>query len=115
MADTTERQSESQLPPVKVNHQSHVMQNGFKLSSLQDTPGRNKLRSYLNKNFRIRMTDGRILIGIFLCTDADANLILGMCSEFRDEEERNLGLVIVPKKHITSIEVDTAGDKYDLV
>lgn len=56
------------------------------------------------------MTDGRTLIGLFLCTDADANIILGMCSEFREEEERTLGLVIVPKKHIVQIEVDTAGD-----
>lgn len=82
---------------------------------MQNTPGRQKLWSWLNKNFRIRMTDGRILIGLFLCTDSDANIILGMCSEFRDEEERNLGLVIVPKKHITSIEVDTAGDAYDII
>lgn len=68
------------------------------------------------------MTDGRILIGLFLCTDSDANIILGMCSEFRDEEERkdgaeviperSLGLVIVPKRHIVRIEID-ASDKYD--
>lgn len=61
------------------------------------------------------MIDGRILIGLFLCTDSDANIILGMCSEFRDDEERSLGLVIVKKKHIVTIEVDTAGDKYDIV
>lgn len=64
------------------------------------------------------MTDGRTLIGLFLCTDSEANIILGMCSEFRDDEEksqRSLGLVIVPKKHIKSIEVDQAGDKYDIV
>lgn len=28
-------------------------------------------------NFRIEMTDGRVLIGVFLCTDRDANVILG--------------------------------------
>lgn len=44
-------------------------------------------------------------MGYFLCTDRDANIILGMCSEYRDDEERTLGLVIVPKKHIISIEV----------
>lgn len=79
--------------------------------------GRRKLKSWLNKNFRIKMTDGRTLIGTFLCTDADANIILGMCSEFRDDEERSLGLVIVPKKYIVKIEVDTlhAGDKPDVM
>lgn len=59
------------------------------------------------------MSDGRILLGLFLCTDADANIILGMCSEFREEEERSLGLVIVPKKHIVKIEVDVSG-RYDI-
>lgn len=62
------------------------------------------------------MSDGRTLIGLFLCTDSDANIILGMCVEFRDvDEERNLGLVIVPKKHIVSIEVDCSGDQLDVL
>lgn len=63
------------------------------------------------------MTDGRILIGYFLCTDCDGNLILGMSAEFREgmTQERNLGLIIVAKKHIVSLEVDTSGDKHDLV
>ncbi|CRK99686.1 CLUMA_CG013010, isoform A [Clunio marinus] len=74
---------------------------------VKDSIERRKLRSWLSKNFRIKMTDNRILIGVFLCTDRDANIILGICSEFRDEEERFLGSVIVPKKHIVSIEVDT--------
>lgn len=63
------------------------------------------------------MTDGRILIGLFLCTDCDANIILGMCTEYRDGEERSLGLVIGPRKAVTSIEVDSlhAGDKEDVI
>lgn len=75
-----------------------------------ESPGRQKLRSWLNKTFRIKLSDGRILIGYFLCTDKDANIILGMSSEYRDDEERHLGLVIVPKKHIVTIEVDTSKD-----
>lgn len=39
--------------------------------------GKAKLRKWLNMNFRIEMTDGRVLIGVFLCTDRDANVILG--------------------------------------
>jgi hypothetical protein len=34
-----------------------------------------------------------------------------MSQEYRDDEERVLGLVIVPKKHIVSIEVDTYRDE----
>ncbi|XP_025836047.1 N-alpha-acetyltransferase 38-B, NatC auxiliary subunit [Agrilus planipennis] len=77
-----------------------------------------KLRDWLNKLLRIEMTDGRSLVGIFLCTDRDANIILGSCSEYlpEDEEEcdsdehseesRMLGLVMVPGKHIVSISID---------
>lgn len=84
-------------------------------------PGAVKLRNWLNKSLRIKMSDGRVLIGIFLCTDRDANVILGSCSEFLpeseeqgtstsskppNEEPRMLGLVMVPGKHIVSVAVD---------
>ncbi|KAJ8922530.1 hypothetical protein NQ315_007560 [Exocentrus adspersus] len=82
---------------------------------LNMAPGAVKLRSLLNKTFRIEMTDGRILIGVFLCTDRDANIILGSCSEYLpaeskaktlNEEPRMLGLVMVPGKHIVSVHTD---------
>lgn len=64
----------------------------------QITPGRAKLQLWLYRSMRIVMTDGRILIGIFLCTDSDANVILGVCSEYTKNggDERMLGLVMVP-------------------
>lgn len=64
------------------------------------------------------MSDGRTLIGVFLCTDRDANIILGSCSEYlpdeptnsaeccASEEPRMLGLVMVPGRHIISIHID---------
>lgn len=74
---------------------------------------RNKLERWLNKNMRIKMTDGRILMGIFVCTDKDKNVILGSCQEYlktpdsgEKEEPRVLGLAMVPGYHIVSIEVD---------
>ena len=91
----------------------------------QDTPkelsqGRRLLRSFLNKNMKIKLTDGRVLIGIFLCTDKDANVILGTCDEYLNEEclinfqqldegPRMLGLAMVPGRHIVSIDVDDSG------
>lgn len=64
----------------------------------QISPGRAKLQLWLYRSMRIVMTDGRILIGIFLCTDQAANVILGVCSEFTQSgtDERMLGLVMVP-------------------
>ena len=41
-----------------------------------------KLQSWLNKRMKIEMSDGRTLIGIFLCTDCHQNVILGSCSEY---------------------------------
>lgn len=78
-----------------------------------DTPGKQKLWSWLNKNLKIEMTDGRVLVGVFLCTDRDGNVILGSCSEYLKPEDtvnmdepRVLGLVMVPGRHIISICLD---------
>lgn len=81
--------------------------------------GGTKLRSWLNKCLRIEMSDGRVLVGIFLCTDRDANVILGSCTEYLpdenkeasassyvNDEPRMLGLVMVPGKHIVTISID---------
>jgi hypothetical protein len=32
------------------------------------------------------MTDGRVLVGVFLCTDRDGNVILGSCNEYLKPE-----------------------------
>ncbi|XP_029530311.1 N-alpha-acetyltransferase 38, NatC auxiliary subunit-like [Oncorhynchus nerka] len=73
-----------------------------------------KLESLLNKNMRIRMTDGRTLVGLFLCTDRDCNVILGSAQEFLKSsdsfsqgEPRVLGLAMIPGHHVVSIEVES--------
>ena len=67
-----------------------------------------KLELWLNSHLKIKMSDGRTLTGAFLCTDRDANIILGVCSEylFDFSEARTLGLVMVPGRHIVSIHLD---------
>ncbi|XP_032236436.1 N-alpha-acetyltransferase 38, NatC auxiliary subunit-like isoform X3 [Nematostella vectensis] len=73
---------------------------------------RKELESWLNKLMRVKISDGRTLIGSFLCTDKDRNIILGSCQEFvgtpgvDKEDPRILGLAMVPGRHIQSIEVD---------
>ncbi|XP_066252928.1 N-alpha-acetyltransferase 38, NatC auxiliary subunit [Euwallacea similis] len=80
---------------------------------LNTSPGATKLRSWLNKTLKVLMTDGRTLIGVFLCTDRDANVILGSCSEYlpadtpsSNEDPRMLGLVMIPGKHIVTVHID---------
>ncbi|XP_019713976.1 N-alpha-acetyltransferase 38, NatC auxiliary subunit isoform X1 [Hippocampus comes] len=74
---------------------------------------REKLQRLLNKNMRIRMTDGRTLVGLFLCTDRDCNIILGSAQEFLKSkdtfsqgEPRVLGLAMIPGHHVVSIEAE---------
>ncbi len=64
-----------------------------------------------------RSSDGRVLVGIFLCTDKDSNVILGSCTETlceddsSDNEPRVLGLAMVPGKHIVTIHVDETSNE----
>ncbi|XP_078393556.1 N-alpha-acetyltransferase 38, NatC auxiliary subunit [Cetorhinus maximus] len=80
---------------------------------LSHSNSRQMLQSLLNKSMRIRMTDGRTLIGLFLCTDRDCNVILGSAQEYlkptdslAQGEPRVLGLAMIPGHHIVSIEVE---------
>jgi small nuclear ribonucleoprotein (snRNP)-like protein len=68
---------------------------------------------WLNKPMRIVLTDKRVVVGIFLCTDQQSNVILGTSREYLNteaeaagEEPRNLGLAMVPGRHIVSVHVD---------
>lgn len=96
------------------------------VAATDSTPGRRFLRGLLNHNqsMKICLSDGRVLIGIFLCTDKDSNVILGSCAEYLSVqsadkannsltttdsdsvEPRILGLAMVPGKHILSVHVD---------
>ncbi|XP_047665166.1 N-alpha-acetyltransferase 38, NatC auxiliary subunit [Tachysurus fulvidraco] len=78
------------------------------------TCARQKLENLLNKSMKIQMTDGRTLLGLFLCTDRDCNVILGSAQEFlrttdsfSQAEPRVLGLAMIPGHHVVSIEVET--------
>jgi small nuclear ribonucleoprotein (snRNP)-like protein len=48
---------------------------------------RQELESYLNKRMRIGLSDGRVIDGMFLCTDKDCNIVLGNCEEFLSQDE----------------------------
>ena len=96
--------------------------------------GREYLKQMLNKLMKVKLSDRRILIGVFLCTDKDSNVILGSCAEYVVQQKNNtendnsdailetgdeteidptlniepriLGLAMVPGKHIVSIHLD---------
>ncbi|KAL5256835.1 hypothetical protein ACHWQZ_G011932 [Mnemiopsis leidyi] len=70
------------------------------------------IKGLINKMLRVQISDGRVLVGSLLCTDRDQNLIMGGAAEYwHDEtagEARMLGLVMIPGRHITSVQVDTS-------
>ena len=73
------------------NNDDDPLPTNFKKMSTEDpTEGiavRKELESYLNKRMRIAISDGRVIDGLFLCTDRDCNIVLGNCEEFLSQEE----------------------------
>ncbi|UJR20988.1 hypothetical protein I4U23_024090 [Adineta vaga] len=77
----------------------------------QSDQAQQKIKQWLNKPMRVSIVDGRVLVGVLLCTDRDQNLILGNCNEYigspsEQEEFRVLGLALIPGQHIKSIYID---------
>merc|ERR1719189_1622480 len=102
-------------------------------SSNSTMPGKEYLRSMLNKPMKIKLCDGRELIGVFLCTDKDLNVILGSCIEYTKDQNLNenldektynnflssnasdgilsnksraIGSAMIPGKYILSVHID---------
>lgn len=55
-----------------------------KLKLVTESDGRAKLRSWLGKFLKFVITDERIIVGIFVCTDKDANVILENSWEYTE-------------------------------
>jgi len=89
------------------------------------------LTSLIDKTLRIHTTDARMFVGCMKCTDNERNIILSLTHEYRhptstairdaaEEHERSgrdgnvkvdmlkrfVGLVVVPGKYITKIELE---------
>lgn len=66
-----------------------------------------RLESLLNQRVKIKILDGRIFTGNFLCTDQGSNLIISDTVEYVGiEEQRPLGCwVMIPGTEIVSISV----------
>lgn len=89
------------------------------------------LSTFLNRTLHLHTTDGRMFVGELKCTDPARNIILSMTHEYRqptqadiqlaaerhekaglegnvkvDMKKRFVGLVVVPGRYITRIEVE---------
>lgn len=92
---------------------NNVITNASHINEDNLSPGRRNLRRWLGKPFRVVITDGRVLVGFFNCTDKDANIVLSMCAEYLEggKDARILGNVMIPGKHIVSVSVDLPSEE----
>ena len=86
------------------------------MADAAESPAISSVRSHLDDQMRVTLTDGRVLIGRFECFDKQRNVLLRDAQEQRfnggetvpeppraPDFERHLGLVLVPRKHITAV------------
>ncbi|KAG0379734.1 hypothetical protein BGX24_011925 [Mortierella sp. AD032] len=53
------------------------------MEPMEDKPSVAQLRSLLNRTTRIKITDGRMFVGQFMCIDHSKNIILSAAYEYR--------------------------------
>ena len=99
--------------------------------STSQTSATTYLSTFLNRTLHLHTTDGRMFAGQMKCTDPERNIILSMTHEYRqpstqdiqlaaqrheragksgnvkvDMKKRFVGLVVVPGRYISRIEVE---------
>ncbi|KXL47347.1 hypothetical protein M433DRAFT_3340 [Acidomyces richmondensis BFW] len=99
------------------------------ISSVKDAE--QYLDRFINKTIHIHITDGRLFVGQLKCTDNERNIIMAMTYEYRqpstadihraaegheragksgniklDMKKRFVGLVVIPGRFITQMEVE---------
>lgn len=57
----------------------------------QHEEAKRELEGYLNERMRVRISDGRVVDGMFQCTDKHRNIVLANCEEFLSQEELGKG------------------------
>ena len=72
-----------------------------------------QVREHLDGAIRVGLTDGRVLVGRFLCWDKQRNILMNEARECREvativgdvpeKTERHLGIVIVPRKWVQTV------------
>lgn len=83
----------------------------FPPSSSPSSPAIAALSRTLSTSYRLTTTDSRTFIGAFVCLDPQGNLILDDALEYveGEEEGREVGLVMVPRRWWVSVERECKG------
>ena len=76
----------------------------------QEAESVTRIRDLLQRILRVFISDGRIFIGTFVCTDKARNLILTNTEEFKlgdVQHGRYVGMIMIPWKYILRVEAET--------
>ena len=78
-----------------------------------ESPAIARLRLLIGRTLRIQISDSRLFLGTFACTDRERNVILTNTEEFRldalaaaTSQGRYVGMVMIPWKYVTKAEVE---------
>ncbi|KAI8053768.1 hypothetical protein BDF22DRAFT_681225 [Syncephalis plumigaleata] len=64
------------------------------------------LRQQLGKRCRTLISDGRVLVGHFICVDKHKNVIIHGAEEFSNNASRFIGMVMIPGEHLVKFEME---------
>lgn len=95
---------------------SEKHENNLNTTALHEPEPISRIRNLLQRTLRIFISDGRVFIGTFVCTDKERNIILTNTEEFRlgeIQQGRYVGMIMVPWKYIIRTEVETTDDDGD--
>ena len=71
------------------------------------------VRKVLGHHLRCELSDGRVVLGKFACFDKQQNILLHQAYEWHKERDRQLGTVIVPRKHLAACVVAVESSRSD--
>jgi small nuclear ribonucleoprotein (snRNP)-like protein len=99
--------------PISEYHQWVSLDALLVLSFCEMSNEKEELTKLLARQWRVRVSDGRVFIGKCLCLDQWKNLILSNTIEYFNRENqgivgqshRQVGFVMIPGAHITQIQV----------
>ena len=75
------------IPHLPIGHNGPLAKHT--MEPKEDKPSVAQLRSLLNRTTRIKITDGRLFIGQFMCIDHSKNIILSAAYEYRTTAKPN--------------------------
>eukprot|EP00802_Teleaulax_amphioxeia_P028940 Tamp_30827.p1 GENE.Tamp_30827~~Tamp_30827.p1 ORF type:complete len:140 (+),score=34.30 Tamp_30827:33-422(+) len=79
----------------------------------QKQPLLNALRGYVNRQCRVTLVDGRVVLGSFICYDYLSNVLINNAEEQSapdkngDITTRSLGMILVKAKYLAKFQVES--------